>query len=126
DDDRGGYSVTRGNDRTERLAPGEQAVFEKLFADGPSLALTTANHRRVKAAIAALKSRLALDFEKIYFQRNGRWLIPGLALTVLTLACAVLFAPDTVSALFMAVWLAGWTVGCYFLANRVIALWSSR
>ncbi|HEX7007465.1 MAG TPA: DUF2207 domain-containing protein, partial [Alphaproteobacteria bacterium] len=126
DDDRGGYSVTRGNDRTEPLAPGEQAVFEKLFADGPSLALTTANHRRVKAAIAALKSRLALDFEKIYFQRNGRWLIPGLALTVLTLAGAVLFAPDTVSALFMAVWLAGWTVGCYFLANRVIALWSSR
>jgi uncharacterized membrane protein YgcG len=126
EDDRGSYRLTRADGRAEPLAPSEKAAYQKLFAGSQTLALEKANHRRIKEAIAALKSQLALDFEKIYFQRNARWLVPGLALTVLTLIGTVVVAPDIASALFMVVWLSGWTVGCYLLASQVIALWSSR
>ena len=126
EDERGSYSLTRGSGRTEPLTADERAAFEKLFAAGGTLELKNVNHKRIKDAIAALKSQLALGFEKIYFLRNARWLIPGLTLTGLTLLGAVAFAPDLVAALFMAVWLSGWTVGCYFLASQVIGLWHNR
>jgi uncharacterized membrane protein YgcG len=126
EDERGSYSLTRANGRTEALTPDERAAFETLFATGGTIELKNVNHRRIKEAIAALKSQLALGFEKIYFLRNARWLIPGLAITGLTVLGAVAFAPDLVAALFMAVWLTGWTVGCYFLTSQVIGLWHNR
>lgn len=126
EDERGSYSLTRADGRTEPLTPDEKAAFDRLFGAGGTIALKNVNHRRIKEAIAALKSQLALGFEKIYFLRNARWLVPGLLITGLTVLGAVAFAPDLVAALFMAVWLTGWTVGCYFLTSQVIGLWHNR
>jgi uncharacterized membrane protein YgcG len=126
EDERGSYRLNRTDARTEALTADERAAFQQLFAGGATLELKNVNHRRLKDAIAALKNQLARDFEAIYFLRNARWLIPGLALTGLTLLATVAFAPEIFPALFMVVWLSGWTVGCYFLTSRVIGLWHSR
>jgi hypothetical protein len=126
EDEDGSYALSRADGKSEPLTPDERAAFEKLFPGGGRLALKNVNHRRFKEAIAALKSQLALGFEKIYFLRNARWLVPGLVISGLTVLGAVAFAPDVVAALFMAVWLTGWTVGCYFLTSQVIGLWHSR
>ena len=126
EDERGDYTVTRADAHTELLAADERAAFQQIFSGAPALALKNTNHSRVKAAITALKTQLGRDLEAIYFLRNARWLIPGLVLTGLTLLGAVAVAPDIVPALFMIVWLGGWTVGCYFLTSRVIGLWQSR
>jgi uncharacterized membrane protein YgcG len=125
-DERGDYSVTRAEARGQPLTADERAAFSQIFSGGSALELKNTNHTRVKAAINALKAQLARDFEAIYFSRNARWLVPGLVLTGLTLLGAVAFAPDLVPALFMIVWLSGWSVGCYFLTSRVIGLWHSR
>ena len=93
EDEHGSYRLNRADARTEALTADERAAFQQLFAGDATLELKNVNHRRIKDAIAALKSQLARDFEAIYFLRNARWLIPGLTLTGLTLLATIAFAP---------------------------------
>ena len=96
-----------------RLAAAERALHAALFAAGDELLFEPKQHARVQSASAAFRSALKADFEKKYFRTNRAQLLPGLAITVLTVLLAS--AGGSEGTVFMLLWLAGWSVGVAFL-----------
>ncbi|GAB4334061.1 MAG: DUF2207 domain-containing protein [Desulfobulbaceae bacterium] len=124
ENDGGSFTVRRKEEGDEKkLSRGERKVAGKLFDGSSFLELKQRNHRRIKAAISALKKSLQTDFETLHFKRNSIYLLPGLALTVLVIVLVIVSSRQKEVALFMSVWLTGWTVGCYALLSRVVTLW---
>lgn len=73
-----------------------------------------------------MRIRLNSESGKVYFLRNTTYFVPGIGIGLLALAGILLSAAQAPVALFMMVWLAGWSVGVYVLASQVIAAWRSR
>jgi len=107
------------------LAPGEGALMKKLFATGSSIVLKKENHTRVSQAISAHKKSLKDDYEKKFFLTNTPWLVPGVLLSILVLVISALLAPSQAGppALFMLVWLGGWSVGVVGLGQKAVSAW---
>lgn len=121
----GTYTLTRASAPETVLSRDEKAMAAKLFSRGNSITLETANHARIRSAMEALHRRLQLDQEKVYFLRNQKYLIPGLAISLLTLIVAAASAEgeSRFVALFMTVWLTGWTFGVLMLGKMVASAW---
>jgi uncharacterized membrane protein YgcG len=123
EEEKGVYTLRRTGADQAVLSKGERRIAERLFASGERIEMRQKNHRPIGKAVEALKERLRIDFEALNFRRNRGWIVPGIVLTLLVLAALVITAEIIPLAAFMAVWLSGWTVGCYVLVSRVIALW---
>lgn len=124
EDDRGVFTVVNTG-AGENLSPGEKAVRRVLFSAGePAITLKQSEHALVRRAIAALKERLSADYERVYFLTNRKWLIPGVALSLLVLAVMALLSAEPAGALFLSVWVGGWSAGCYLHFTRIKAAWS--
>lgn len=111
-----------GND----LGPGEQALLKALFSGmKKSVAFKQKHHGRIKAAINANRSALLNNYDKVYFLTNSAWLTPGILITLVTVVAAVLFNPDgdAFVAVFMSVWLSGWSVAVFFLLRMAYNAW---
>jgi len=121
----GEYTLKRAQAHRSALAADEKSVAEKLLGSATQIKLETANHAKISAAIQALKTALRMNLEKIYFLANRAYLIPGLLFSVLALAFVALAAPgeSKVVALFLMVWLTGWSVGVYFLLSQALHAW---
>jgi len=124
-DREGVYTLTKAQGQKTLLAPEEASAADKLFAGSTKVELKNTNHTQIGGALEALKSTLRLRMEKIYFLTNQRFLIPGLVMSALVLIVAALSAPGDKKfiALFMTVWLSGWSVGVFFLGSQVIQAW---
>ena len=124
-DHEGVYTLTRAQGQKTLLAPEEASAADKLFAGSTKVELKNTNHTQIGGALEALKSTLRLRMEKIYFLGNQRYLIPGIVMSALVLITAALSAPGEKKfiALFMTVWLSGWSVGVFFLGYQVIQAW---
>jgi len=124
ENDEGDFTLERlpGADETV-LSRGERQIAGKLFAGSDSLVLKQSNHSTIRASINALKRSLQTDFEKLHFTQNSRYMAPGLVVTVLVIGLLFLAYRHKETALFLSVWLTGWTVGCYFLFLRVHSHW---
>jgi uncharacterized membrane protein YgcG len=107
------------------LSKGEKRIAKNLFQWADHIKLETANHRKISKAMDSYKKSLKLDFEKRYFQRNSKWLIPGGVISLLILVCVVLSAPEIGGAAFMLVWLTIWTGGCFALVLQTIRAWQT-
>jgi hypothetical protein len=99
--------------------------MHKLFRTRGSITLKNNNHEKIQEGISALKKSLKMHFEKIYFFRNSKYLLPGLVLTLLTLGVVILTAIDMSKALFMTVWLSIWTMGSGLLVVVAVTAWKS-
>ena len=127
EDSDGDYSLEITGSHSSSLSPGEAKVARHLFPPGKrSITLKKTSHNRVGAAVKALRTSLSGEYEKAYFLRNTRHFIPGIAISVLTLGGIVLNASLAPVALFMMVWLSGWSAGVYVLLTTVVAAWRSR
>ncbi len=122
-DNDGEYTLTKTADTQALLSAGEKRIARQLFGQGRQITLDKSRHRQIKKALTALKTSLKLDFEKLYFQRNAKWLIPGFVISLLTLVAVLFNARDIGGALFMLIWLSGWTVGCTALVVGAIGAW---
>jgi len=105
------------------LSMGERMIAKNLFQGMDRITLETANHTKIGKAVVAFKKSLKIDFEKRYFQRNSKWLIPGGVISLLTLVCMVLSAPEVGAAVFMLVWLTIWTGACLALVWSTVNAW---
>jgi hypothetical protein len=123
----GSYVVTRAKADKSLLADDEKVVADKLLDRANSIELKQVNHSRIAAALEALKTRLRLNLEKVYFLTNQRYLVPGLVISVLIMLFVVLSTPgeQKVVAGFMTVWLTAWSAGVFFLVAQVIQAWRS-
>ncbi len=121
----GGYTLSKTGADESLLSKGERRIARKLFGGTDHLVLDTANHRKIGKAVEAFKKRLKIDFEKLYFQRNSKWLVPGWVISLITLAIMVLSSPEIGAAVFMLVWLSIWTLGCAALVLVTVKAWQA-
>jgi len=119
----GEYTLSKTGADESLLSKGEKQIARKLFQGTDRMVLDTANHRKIGKAVQGFKKRLKIDFEKLYFQRNSKWLVPGWVISLITLAFMVLSAPEIGAAVFMLVWLSIWTLGCAALVLVTVKAW---
>ena len=83
------------------------------------------NHTAIKSAMLATQKWLKAAEEKTYFLTNSRYLIPAIALTVLTMASyfLTLGMPQRFGAVLIIFWLTLWTIGVSALFLHVCAAW---
>ncbi|HDZ07822.1 DUF2207 domain-containing protein [Pseudohongiella sp.] len=77
------------------LAAGEQALLNRLFADGDMLALEQDNHNKISAAIRAHKKSLAADYRHKYFVSNAQYLWPPVLGIVIMFAVVLIIGGIT-------------------------------
>jgi uncharacterized membrane protein YgcG len=98
-----------------------------LFEDGSPLVLENKNHALLTRASKGVETMLHASMEKTDFVTNARYLWPGIILSILTIAAVVLLigGSQLAVALFMSVWLTGWSFGVYMLVSSVVRAWKS-
>ena len=125
DEDDGEFTLRRDQADKSALSLGERKIADKLFTTS-TIKLHHTNHKRIKGAIKAFKTYLRAEFEKIHFLRNRAYFVPGAVVSVLALIAVAVGSPDPYGALFMTVWLSGWTAGCAFLVTKSYQSWRRR
>lgn len=81
------------------LTPGEQALYETLFAGTTMVPLSSASRARLRAARLALEAAIAREHERAVFRRNRGWFALGVGLSLAVVAgveAAVQPRPDVV------------------------------
>jgi uncharacterized membrane protein len=110
-----------------KLAVGEGAIASALFGHGNTeIELKKKNHAKIGKAVKVHKRSLKGDYEKNHFITNRGYLVPGIILSIITLAAVVLLLPDAdqvSTAAFMSVWLSIWSIGVFVLIAAVINAW---
>src|ERR1051326_5386057 len=124
------YKLVRRKNATEKdgdLAADDRSLARILFEDGSPLVLTNKNHSLLSRARKSVETYLHANIETTYFLTNSRYLVPGIVMSVLTIAAVVLMTGGSLLpvALFMCVWLTGWSFGVYMLVSSVIRAWKS-
>ncbi len=102
-------------DPSAEPSEGEKRLYYKLFRSSDELRLTQEESSRIRSAVEGLKNSLKASFEKIYFRTNSRYLVPGIIITVITMAVMAIGADEKIPALFITVWLSAWSVATAFL-----------
>ena len=125
----GSYTISRGRGDESVLSPEEKVIAKKLFGGSDEVRLKNTN-LQIRGAMYALSNALRVDFEKKYFITNRQYFIPGVILSMALIAAssigAVLESGSFVKipmALFMSIWLGGWSLGVTALLREVLARW---
>ncbi|HYX68538.1 MAG TPA: DUF2207 domain-containing protein [Terriglobales bacterium] len=116
--------VGKGDDKA--LAAEERVAAQTLLGDDDSIKLEQANHSTIASALSQFKSTLQTAEENVYFFSHGKYMIPGILLTVATAGAAALTLSaggDAATAGFLSVWLTGWTIGVLALLFTVARMW---
>jgi uncharacterized membrane protein YgcG len=123
------YKLARKSNAPDEsgLSAEEKALARALFAEGSPLVLTNSNHAVLLRARKSMENSLHAAMEKVYFLTNGRYLWPGIVLSLAAIGVMVGIAGGSRLgvALFMSVWLTGWSFGVYMLVSSVIRAWRS-
>lgn len=114
-------------DKESNLFADEKGLARTLFEDGSPLVLKNKNHAVLSRAQKAVETNLHATVETTSFRTNARYLWPGIILSVLTIVAVVLMTGGSMLpvALFMSVWLTGWSFGVYALLSTVVRAWKS-
>lgn len=125
-DERGDDWIISRTGKKVEMAPGEQALVNKLFAKGGTVELKQKNHARIRKAIRAHKRSLSTNYEGLYFKANSLYLVPGVILSIALLVGSVLSMQNPQAleiAGFMSIWLSGWSLGTYALLRAALRAW---
>ena len=123
----GTYFIVRDRASKSVLSREEAKIAAKLLGGGRTeFKFDQKHHAKISAAIDTCKRELKRTHERTYFITNSKYLAPGIVISVLTvLIAAGLHTLDKGEplALFMCVWLSGWTAGVAFLLSMVARAW---
>ncbi len=119
------YSLVKIGDDASALSSREKQIAAHLFGASDRIVLKNKNHARIGKAVKAFKTGLKIDFEKTYFATNKGYFIPGILITLLTLAGMALTSLENPGAGFMGLWLTIWTIACSALAVRIKNSWKA-
>lgn len=126
EDDDKDFTLERPREASaEPLANDEKALLDALkLSPGSALPLKSTYAATLQGARKALRDALKKEHLKQHFVTNGVYLIPGLIASVVALVVATFQTsrPDAL-ALFMLVWLTGWTFGVYALVLQAASIW---
>ncbi len=121
--------VLRRTGNTVEMAPGEQALVNRLFAGGRGEVALTRNLRSVlKKAREAHEKSLRRDYERRFFVTNRGWALGGIGLSLAVFAMALFSLPAGLLAagVFALIWLSLWTGGVVAMSIGAWRLWRSR
>lgn len=109
------------------LSADEKALAKILFEDGSPLTLTNAKHTLLGRAQKAVENTLHATTETGYFLTNGRYVWPGAVLSLAAIAAMVVTrgGSQLAVAIFISIWLTGWSFGVYALLSSVVRAWRS-
>ncbi len=124
--DNGTMSLELSGQASANLSAGERAAWDELRKAGTRIELKNANHRVLNLARQAIRDKLGRELSSTYFVTNSGWLAPGLCITLATVAGMAWAASFPPALLFICVWLAGWTFGCFMLVRQIVAAWRAR
>jgi len=132
----GVYTLHRGSASQKLLSPEEKAAGAKLFGTSNSdhdnsddrrrnMVSLKPNNGTLRDAVTALRNALRAEEDKIYFNANQDYLIPGVILSVgVMVAMAVVETGDRRFVLgFFSAWLSGWSAAVFFLVGQAARLW---
>lgn len=106
------------------LAPEEEGLYRDLLSGRKRIELKQSKHSTLRTAIKNFRKSLTRRLEREYFENNRRWFLAGLGISVvgvLVLAWRWRFDIEA-PALFLCVWLTGWTAGVATMGYRLLAL----
>jgi len=114
-------------DKNSSLSGDEKNLARTLFEDGSPLVLENTNHEVLLRARKGLETNLHATIETTSFRTNARYLWPGIVMSLLTIVIMVAMSGGSRMpvALFMSVWLTGWSFGVYMLVSSVVRAWKS-
>jgi len=121
----GEYTLQKNPESKAVLSRDEQGVASKLFVSGSSIVLKQTNHATIRSAKESLGTSLSGAYEKNYFVTNRRQFIIGLLLSIVVVAVSFLSARHAGDALFLGLWLMGWSIGVVVLLFIVVHLWKA-
>jgi uncharacterized membrane protein len=124
------YKLVRRKNATDKersLSADEKSLARTLFEGGSPLVLENTNHEVLMRARKGLETNLHATIETTSFRTNARYLWPGIVISLLTIVVMLLLSKGSLMpvALFMSVWLTGWSFGVYALVSSVIRAWKS-
>ncbi len=128
---RGAFTLRKtGKKLGMRLAIGEGAIASALFGAGQTeITLTQSNHSKISKAIKVHQRSLKGGYEKNYFVTNKGYIIPGVIISLITLAAVVIQLPNSdqsATAIFMSIWLTIWSIAVFALLSKVINSWKGE
>jgi uncharacterized membrane protein YgcG len=123
EDEDGEFTLEKTGAAEACLSGGEAKIARKLFGFMDRIKLEQSNHDKIGGAKRELQKYLMKDVRNKYIILNSGYFLMGLALTIMAVVGIVLGARDLGLAIFMAVWLSGWTFACFFLGLKVIRAW---
>lgn len=126
----GGYLKIENNNDTftliqqgksvDTLPYEEKSVAMKLFADTPTLTLSSSNNSSIRKARSDLNSNLRNQYQKENFITNSIYLIPGIIFTLFAVGAAIHSADDPAAAASAIGWLSIWTIACFVMFAQLI------
>ncbi len=121
-----GYRLVKTSTAKATPLPAEESgVQEALVGDTASIDFDNTHYQKFQDATKSLKKSLADQFKRRYFFSHMEFALAGTALSLLVLAVLALCASieQMFAALFMTVWLGGWSIGVFALLRQVIVQW---
>ncbi len=88
------FVITRLKGSGARLAPGEQALLDSLFAAGTRVELDPQNHALLQKAQRQHRKRLETDYNRVMFNTNRKYLLPGILLSLAGIVASIVLIPD--------------------------------
>ena len=119
------YMLTRTGKAEDEagLAECEAQMARKLFSAGDSIEMKQSNHDCIAQSIAALRTDLVQEYEPAYFVTNRTWFVGGVGILLVTMAGTALLCDPPYLAVFLLLWLSGWSYGTSRLVHIAWRAW---
>ena len=121
------YQLTRLKEHDGTLPNDERNLLHSLFRNSPEITLGDE-----RGSLAVAKSILVKDLkvqeDHRLFHKNGKWVVPGILLSLATAAAIVVAVPGPMAfgAGFIMFWLSGWSFAVVALLLTAARNWKAR
>ncbi|MFA5928562.1 MAG: DUF2207 domain-containing protein [Candidatus Margulisiibacteriota bacterium] len=121
----GEFTIEKTSKSKEEMSSDEKMIYWQIFASKDTLIFKNENHSVISEAIERHKKALLQQQDKLYFFTNFPLVLTGfgLSLAVILLSVIFPFSVNSAIAIFMTVWLSGWSVGVVFLLRECGRVW---
>ena len=125
EEDDGDYTLVRVDGGHESLSPEELKLFNKLLLARDSILLDNSNASTIQSALQSFQKSLKNHFMKKYFKKNTGWFVPGVLFSIVLIFGVAALSRLAAPAMFMSLWLAGWTGGVFALLGAAFSAWKN-
>ena len=123
----GQYTLKKIGTKEDDLSREEKAAAAKLFTKSTEMISTEGedNGLAIHKALVDLQLSLKNTLNRTYFSTNRKYFVIGLVISFILLIGSSALGPSATAplAIFMSVWLSGWTFGVVILLIQVFSLW---